>query len=55
MSVDSTTGFGVVAGATTGGATALANTGLPVYVPILVGAAVVILVAALTRLSQKSK
>lgn len=54
MSVDSTTGVGVVAGATTGGSTLLANTGLPVYIPILVGLATVAIVAGLTRLMQRS-
>lgn len=54
MSVDSTTGVGVVAGATTGGGALLANTGLPLYVPVLIGIATVALVAGLTRLTQRS-
>jgi hypothetical protein len=53
MSVDSQTGVAVVAGATTGGVALLANTGLPIYVPIVVGVATVAAVALLVRFSQR--
>jgi len=54
MSVDSQTGVGVVAGASTTGVAVLANTGVPLFVPIVLGALLVVLVALLTRRLQKN-
>ena len=53
MSVDSQTGVGVVAGVSTGGVAVLANTGLPIYIPLLIGVFTVVTVALLTRLVRK--
>ena len=54
MSIDSQTGVGVVAGVSTGGVALLANTGLPIYIPVLVGVSIVALVAVITRLARRS-
>ena len=54
MSIDSQTGVGVVAGISTGGIALLANTGVPIYLPLLTGVVIVSIVAFVTRLSRKA-